>query len=300
MNFTRVRDTLPNSVRRPLGAVKRWLMPSYTHWQKAKLLSAKNLAAAKLALLSRTDSRISPDDGMYEGDGDHYFKVGLSAIDCLDEALQRARSTTVKEILDLPCGYGRVLRFLVHRFPHARITACELIPNAVRFCAETFGAVPVQSSYNLEELSIATKFDLIWCGSLITHLDADRTRSLLRFFSRQLAPDGLLVFSTYGKFVADRVYDVCAPRRLLGRRRSCPRDFYTLDASSIPQLVRLFHEQGHGYLDYPHQPGYGVSLTARTWITAEAHEVGLTEVYFRAQGWDNYQDVFGFVAPSSA
>jgi hypothetical protein len=36
------------------------------------------------------------------------------------------------------------------------------------------------------------------------------------------------------------------------------------------------------------------------WIIAEAHEVGLTEVYFRAQGWDNHQDVFAFVRPSSA
>jgi SAM-dependent methyltransferase len=286
MNFRRIKDTLPKSLHRPLGAVKRQLMPSYTYCQKAKLLSAKNLDPAKLALLSKTESRISPDDEMYNGDGDHYFKVGLSAIDCLDEALQRARSTTVKEILDLPCGYGRVLRFLVHRFPQARITACELMPNAIRFCAETFGAAPAQSSYDLEELSFATKFDLIWCGSLITHLDADRTRSLLRFFARQLTPEGLLVFSTHGDFVADRIHDMA--------------DVYMLDLSSTPQLVRSFHEQGYGYLDYPRQPGYGVSLTARNWIIAEAREVGLTEVYFRAQGWDDHQDVFGFVGPSSA
>jgi SAM-dependent methyltransferase len=262
--------------------VKRSLMPTYTRWQKIKLLSAKNLDAGRLALLSKIDSRISPDDEMYDGNGDHYFRVGLSAIDCIDEALQRAQSTTVKEILDLPCGYGRVLRFLVHRFPQARITACELMPDAVRFCAANFGAAPVQSSYNLEELSFATKFDLIWCGSLITHLDADRTRSLFRFFSRQLTRDGLSVFTTHGNFVAGRVQDMA--------------DFYMLDPASIPQLVKSFHEQGYSYLDYPRQPGYGVSLTARSWITAEAHEVGLTEVYFRAQGWDNHQDVFGLAS----
>ena len=286
MNLRRVRDTLPRSLHRPLGAVKRRLMPPYTRWQKAMLLSANQFDPAKRALLAKIESRISPDDEMYDGNGNHYFQVGLSAIDCLEEALQRARSTTVKEILDLPCGYGRVLRFLVHRFPQARITACELMPNAVRFCAETFGAEPAQSSYSLEELSFAKKFDLIWCGSLITHLDADRTRSLLRFFARQLTPNGLLVFSTHGNFVAERIYDMA--------------DFYMLEPSDILPLVKSFYEKGHGYLDYARQPGYGVSLTTRTWITAEAHEAGLTKVYFRAQGWDNHQDVFGFVRRSSA
>ena len=68
--------------------------------------------------------------------------------------------------------------------------------------------------------------------------------------------------------------------------------------SSIPHLVEAFHEQGHGYVDYPGQSGYGISLTKRSWMIAEALEVGLTEVYFRAHGWDNLQDVFGFVKHS--
>jgi SAM-dependent methyltransferase len=278
---------LPESVRRRLGAVKRRVRarPSRTRWQKAKLLSANSLDPAKLALLAKTESRISSEDDMYGGDGDHYFKAGLSAIDCLDEALQQAESTTINEILDLPSGYGRVLRFLVHRFPKARITACDLMPDAIRFCAETFGAAPAQSSYNLEELSFATKFDLIWCGSLITHLDADRTRGLLRFFARQLAAEGLLVFSTHGDFVAAQLSNLV--------------ELFGMNPSSIPRLAEPFHEQGYGYLDYPEHSGYGISLTARTWIIAEALEVGLTEVYFRAQGWDNLQDVFGFVKSSS-
>jgi SAM-dependent methyltransferase len=219
---------------------------------------------------------------MYKGDGAHYFNVGLSAVRCIDEALAAANVESVRRILDLPCGYGRVLRFLARRFPAAQITACELVPDAVRFCAETFGAVPAQSAYNLEELALADRFDLIWCGSLVTHLDARRTRALLKLFARHLAPGGLLLFTTHGDFVAARIYDMA--------------DFYGLRRPDIPALVESYRRTGHGYLDYPEEPGYGVSLTAPEWVRAEARAVGgLREVYFRARGWDEHQDVYGFV-----
>ena len=65
-------------------------------------------------------------------DGKHYYKVGLSAIRCINEALKLAGLTKVGSILDLPCGSGRVLRFLVHQFPEAEITGCELEPGPVR------------------------------------------------------------------------------------------------------------------------------------------------------------------------
>jgi SAM-dependent methyltransferase len=299
---------LPRSLRRRLSAVRRQLTvsPSKTNRQKAQLLSAKSLEPAQLALLAKVESRISKKDDMYVGDGDHYFKAGLSAIDCINEALQQAPKTTVKEILDLPCGYGRVLRFLIHRFPQARITACELMSDAVRFCAETFGIIPAQSSYNLDELSFPTKFDLIWCGSLITHLDADRTRALLRFFAKQLAADGLVVFTTHGDFFAARAHDM-NKSYMLDRSRD-PRIIRLIRRwlkagaleDGVPRLVESREQVGYGYLDYPEEPGYGISLSTRKWIVAEANEAGLTEVYFRAQGWDNAQDVFGFVKSCSA
>ncbi|MFL6211404.1 MAG: class I SAM-dependent methyltransferase [Pyrinomonadaceae bacterium] len=284
MNSRQLKEMLPRGVRRRLGATQRWLRarPHRTRRQHAQLLASNALTSAERALLSQVESRISYEDGMYKGDGAHYFKVGLSAIHCIDEALAAAHIETVSNILDLPCGYGRVLRFLARRFPQARITACELMPDAVRFCAETFGAVPAQSSYNLDELTLAARFDLIWCGSLITHLDAERTRALLKFFARHLTPGGLLVCTTHGDFVAGRVADMA--------------DFYGLNPADIPAFVAAYRQGGHGYLDYPEEPGYGVSLTAPAWVRAQVHEVGsLREVYFRARGWDEHQDVYGFV-----
>ena len=42
---------------------------------------------------TKVSSRIYYNDGMYDGDGAHYYKVGLSAIHCIDEALERAKLT---------------------------------------------------------------------------------------------------------------------------------------------------------------------------------------------------------------
>jgi SAM-dependent methyltransferase len=216
-----------------------------------------------------------------------YFEAGLSAMNCINEALQQAGNTTVNNILDMPSGYGRVLRLLAQRFPKARITACDVIPDAIRFCAETFRATPAQSSFNFDELSFSTKFDLIWCGSLVTHLDADGARALLRLFSKHLTAEGLLVLTTHGDHVPT-IFD--------------RYNNFGVNSAEVPQLLEAFHEQGFGYDDDPAgygYPGYGFSLTARTWMIAEALEIGLKEVYFRAKGWDDFQDVFGFVKDSS-
>ena len=284
MSSRQLKELLPRPLRRRLGATRRWLRarPRRTQRQKEALLASGTLTPAEHELLSRVESLISYEDGMYKGDGAHYFNVGLSAIRCIDEALNAAQITAVNNILDLPCGYGRVLRFLVARFPAARITACELLPDAVRFCVERFGARPAYSAYNLNELALDTQFDLIWCGSLITHLDALRTLDLLKFFARQLAPGGLVVCTTHGDYVAERILDEA--------------DFYGLPRAQIPALVAAYRQHGYGYLDYPDVPGYGVSLTAPAWIRTQARAAGgLREVYFRARGWDEHQDVFGFV-----
>src|SRR5205085_9800968 len=123
------------------------------------------------------------------------------------------------------------------RFPDARVTACELLPDAVRFCAETFNAIPAQSAYELDTLTLGARYDLIWCGSLATHLDARRTRALVRFFARHLAPGGLLLFTTHGESVAGRIYDLA--------------DFHGLPRPDIPAPVVSFRHPGHGFLHSP-------------------------------------------------
>ncbi|HYP02594.1 MAG TPA: methyltransferase domain-containing protein, partial [Pyrinomonadaceae bacterium] len=181
-----LKQILPVRLRRRLGAVRRSVraLSFRTAAQKRRLLEDAGLDDDARSLLRHVESRISPRDTMYAGDGAHYFKVGLSAMRALEEAIGRAKLSQVERVLDLPCGHGRVLRFLVERFPQAAFTACDLDRDGVDFCAHTFGATPVYSDADLDALSFDTRFDLIWCGSLVTHLNEGATRALFRLFAR--------------------------------------------------------------------------------------------------------------------
>src|SRR5712691_11392714 len=181
MNSRRLKELLPRDVRRRLGAVRRRLrsLPSRTRKQKNRLLEDAALEPGERELLQQIESRISPGDGMYTGEGAHYYKVGLSAIRCIEEAIDAANFTIVKRVLDLPCGHGRVLRFLVQRFPEAKFTASDLDRKGVDFCAQMFGAEAVHPEQDLDQFSLERQFDLIWCGSLVTHLNAAGIGALL-------------------------------------------------------------------------------------------------------------------------
>jgi SAM-dependent methyltransferase len=293
MKSRQLTAMLPRRVRRPLGSARRWLraLPPRTQRQRQDLLAHGRLTDAQRELLGRVQTRISYKDGMYFGNGDHYFKVGLSAIDCIDEALAQAGNHSIGTILDLPCGYGRVLRFLVQRFPEAKITGCELARQAVQFCAQTFAATAAYSNTDLRELSFDTRFDLIWCGSLVTHLDQSGIVALMDLFRRTLSPGGLVVITTHG----DRVV-----------KQMVSNEFdYAIAKETIPAITSSYRKSGYGFTDYPDlsaydaepgSSGYGVSLTSPDWIRIQAAQVGgLREVYFQPHGWDDHQDVFGFV-----
>ena len=271
-------------MRARLGAARRRVraLAYRTEAQRRRLLADETLSAPERELLRQVDSRISPRDTMYAGDGAHYFKVGLSAMRVIEEAGERAQLSSVRSVLDLPCGHGRVLRFLAHRFPGAALTACDLDRDGVDFCARAFGATPVYSEIDLDALSFDTPFDLIWCGSLITHLDADATRALFRLFARHLAPGGLLLFSAHGDFVA--------------RRMPTGEFDYMLTAGQVEAITRRYAGTGFGYEDYAGQGGYGVALTSPAWVRARMAEVGgLAEVYFGERVWDDHHDVYGYV-----
>ena len=235
-------------------------------------------------LLKNVSVDISHRDGMYTGSTSHYFRVGMSAIRCIDRALGKCPSPPdVRNILDLPSGYGRVLRFLVQRFPKAQITASELDKAAVDFCVETFGAKGSYSSTNLKTYSLENRFDLIWCGSLITHLNHNAIADVLEFFHRHTAPGGMVVFTTHGTKAAERM-------------KANPFG-YAIPPQEAPQLFSGFEKTGYSYVEYAWEgAGYGVSLTSKEFIEAEIAKFDdWSPVYFGDHEWDGAQDVHAVV-----
>src|SRR5579859_3947897 len=131
---------------------------------------------------------------MYIGSLDAYLAIGRSAIHVIDSALTATHSPEPLDILDLPCGHGRVMRHLRHRFPEARIVGCDLLRSGVDFCADRYGATGVYSTKDPASIPVEGLFDLVWVGSLLTHLDAPLWRPFLDFLAFRLSPSGMLIF----------------------------------------------------------------------------------------------------------
>jgi SAM-dependent methyltransferase len=221
-------------------------------------------------------SEISPNDQMYRTAPEHYSWWGREAIWCIDLALRAARKQQVDRILDLPCGHGRVLRRLRATWPAAEITACDVDEDAVAFCATTFGATPIVATSRPQDMTLDGPFDLIWCGSLFSHLDHPRWIDLLDRFASVLDPDGILIFTTHGAAFADalRVGDLRFP---------VPRR---------DDLVARYDHDGFGYYDYPGREDYGISISSSAWVAELLNgSMGLRHGLFMAGGWGRLQDV---------
>ncbi len=228
------------------------------------------------------NSVLSPRDTMYLGDDAHYVSVGFSALRFIEEALG---GTTPRHILDLPCGYGRVTRTLRARFPDAAITACDLDAEAAAFCAEHFGARGTVSVRDFPELDLGEEFDLIWVGSLITHLPPRQTGEFLSAMARHMSDSAVLVVSSHGPSIIPRL-------RGMG---------YGLTPADASAVIEEFERTGFGYRDYGGggaeygvaltNENYGISLIGEAWFRETLPEHGLRLDAYRARAWDDHHDI---------
>ena len=249
---------------------------------KRRLLSSPDLTNDEKSILRKASLQVHPADIMYSGNAYHYLSVGLSASRCIQEAIRSAgKEFAACSILDFPSGYGRALRFLRARFPDSDITAAEIETSALDFCRLNFSATPLLSKIPFSDLDLPRRFDLIWCGSLVTHIDEQAACDLLQFFHDHLSDRGLCVFTTHGRGSIERIQSKKAT--------------YGLSEDAQQKIIREFQSKGYGYADYPNQSGYGISVVTHQRIRELARGVGgWNETLFLEHGWDNHQDVYAF------
>lgn len=228
---------------------------------------------------SKIDDNISPNDAMFN---EWYFSVGESAIDNIALAVLASRLSFVERVLDLPCGHGRVLRHITKFFPEADIYACDLDVDGVGFCEKTFGAIPITSLPRLESVVFPCTFDVIWVGSLFTHMPREAIKRSLLHLSRYLSPCGIIVATIHGRW-AEYAHEIC---RYIGEDR-------------WEKIMEEYRSSGYGYCDYIQEEshayierGYGVSILRPHIIVSDVEEMPEVRVLmYRERGWADHQDV---------
>ena len=215
----------------------------------------------------------SQDEMVFPGQEESYFQIGERAIELVNMALTICGRKRLPRILDLPCGHGRVLRWLRAQFPYAEITACDLNRHGVDFCAAQFGAIGTYSNPDLEQVEFPAPFDLVWCGSLLTHLPLGAQLKVLDKLIEWTREDGILIFSLQGRFLASQ----------LERGQA---DF--ADNVDVVGLLRDFRRDGAAYRPYMESQmgGYGLALNSPEYLTSliQKNASVILRAYFE-QAW---------------
>ena len=224
------------------------------------------------------DKMIAPVDDMKHAasaeEERKYFEVGRSAIELITDAMMLARRTQLARILDFPCGGGRVTRHLVKFFPDSEISASDIEREKQAFVVSRYGAKPVDCPPNFTT-PLPEKYDLIFVGSLFTHLDAGLFGRALDFFLDGLAPQGILVMTLHGRYTATA----------LSAGRAHPRMLGTVD---------MFRRAGFSYVEQErtrYGVSYGTSFSAPSWVASLVERrTHATLLAYKERAWDNHQD----------
>ena len=208
----------------------------------------------------------------------------MSAFESINAALKAAGTDRVTTILDMPCGHGRVARVLRAAFPTAEISVSDLDTDGVVFCAKQFDAQPLISGPDFSTLNFAKTFDLIWVGSLITHLPERVAEDFIAFVLRHLRCGGVAVVSSHGAFVAGRI---------------AGGETYGVESGATHRMVDDYHTRGFGYADYPAYDTsvqhYGVSIATRDWIISAITRAGGKVLFYNDLALDNHHDIVSFM-----
>jgi SAM-dependent methyltransferase len=236
---------------------------------------------------------ISPHDKMYREESPaHYFYVGRSNLLTILNILNIRASypggdAGLNTILDFGCGHGRFTRWLKAAFPGVEISVTDYDRTGVDWCVSNLGCM------DCGEDLLPNFYDLIWLGSVFTHLPEHIAEPLLRRLMDSLRPNGVLAFTTQGRFSVERMKQFGWSTD--GRRWM----HYSIDQPSFEFVAKGYRESGYGYIDYPEQKDYGVCIARPGWYSNIALKTdNFIQILFQEKGSDNHQDVSAFMRAS--
>jgi SAM-dependent methyltransferase len=191
----------------------------------------------------------------------------LAEIDALLREHGHQGLTGCRAVADFACHYGRLTRALRAALPHAAVYACDVDREAVQFCAEELGALPVATGWRPDEERLPGDLDAVVCVSLLTHTPLEHWRRALRAWARMLRPGGVAAFT----YLSERHLDawLAGAMELYGSYSRRQRR----------ATVRSLRKEGHGFAAltsaYGGEPFYGISFGTSEVVRREIAAAGL-------------------------
>jgi SAM-dependent methyltransferase len=243
------------------------------------------------------DTTLHPDDHMVLKNPIGYFGTAVAGLSAILHSLDKAGRSPddIGTILDFGSGYGRIYRVLAAAFPQSQLTAIDLMADGARFCAETFGGDWFKSHEDLDHVHLPRKYDLIWFGSVFTHLPRLQWDRFLAFLSANTASGGLVAFTTHGWSALTQI----ERKHLSGLRKA-------VDLDDLRAVREQLDREGFMFVpgrtnEIRHQNTRGMAVTeglygrsfstpewVRDWIAAHA-EWDLVDI--AQSGWGHNHDV---------
>lgn len=239
-------------------------------------------------------SAIDPTDKENPEDShrEQYLSVGRDALRIVISQLISHGRPPPTTILDFPSGSGRVTRHFRAAFPDARIAACDLYESHVDFCVVEFGAEALYSKEDLDAVDVEPEWDVVFVGSLLTHLPIQQARKALRLAHRSLSPDGIALVTLEGRRsieIQKRFVKITQDRRF----RQVMLGYRTIGhgfAQYEPDFRRVFHKQNR----------YGSAFVRPDWIIREIFRLPDVRLLgYVERAWNDHQDVVVFGRPGA-
>lgn len=197
-----------------------------------------------------------------------YLADGLEAVQVIENVVGTAGKSMaeLRSFLDFACGHGKSTRFLVKRTDPSRVWVSDIYADAVAFQRARFGVAGFNSAHDPGQVAFGRRFEVIYVGSLFSHLPEDAFRAWLATLYERLEDDGLLILSTQGASVQP------------------------LDDHSAATGFRFVEISESRSLD---RRRYGSTTVTEAWVRRLAQALGIVQVaYLPRELWA--QDLFVF------
>ena len=236
------------------------------------------------------------NDTMMDHIRDHYFQAGEEAINQIIRGVLSSNLSIVKNVLDLACGHGRVLRHLVKLFINAKFSAADIDEDGVDFSVEQFGVKGIYTPVNIYEFDFNDHYDLIWAGSLFTHLPLEKIIRTTAHVCNYLTPRGIFIFTLHGRYSDNEITfsdeEDTEVQNAINQFKETGFGFYNFDPTKLIPGEHQ-HSSMERYLSLSRSiPDYGMSFSMPSRIVHEIECMENLQIFsYRENGWVGSHDI---------